>query len=324
MHWRVQRRQEPRVTGFVVVNPQSAGGRTAREWPMIERALRSAYPHMQLAMTQTRGDATALVRDALREGHHEIVAVGGDGTMNEAVNGLFDDDGPIMPDAVFGFISSGIDGDFRKSFGLAPHYISAIARLKQAPVQRIDIGRLACLSLDGKPIVRYFANIGSFGLSAATIKAANSAGISALFGRRFALAFASIRAKLFWCDRVIRLRIDGEYDEIVSISTVAVANGQFFGGGRRIAPQAVTDDGLFDVIVMGGAPQVRAFADMREVYLAGKILNPPVRVLRGRRIMAVPIAETRGRPVLIEIDGECAGRLPATFELLPRALNLRC
>jgi YegS/Rv2252/BmrU family lipid kinase len=324
VQWRVQRRKEPGVTGFVVVNPRSAGGRTAREWPRIERALRAAYPHMQLAMTQTRGDATALVRDALREGHHEIVAVGGDGTINEAVNGLFDADGPIMPDAVFGFISSGIDGDFRKSFGLAPDYLSAIARLKQAPVHRIDVGRLACLSLDGKPIVRYFANIGSFGLSAATVKATNSAAISALLSRRFALAIASARTKFFWRDRVIRLRIDGEYDEIVSISTVAVANGQFFGGGQRIAPQAVPDDGLFDVIVMGGSPQIRAFADMREVYLAGKITNPPVRALRGRRIMALPIAETRGRPVLIEIDGECAGRLPATFELLPRALNLRC
>ena len=316
--------EDPGVTGFVVVNPRSAGGRTAREWPKIERALRAAYPHMHLAMTHSRGDATALVRDALREGHHEIVAVGGDGTINEAVNGLFDADGPIMPDAVFGFISSGTDGDFRKTFGLAPDYIAAIARLRQAPVHRIDIGRLACLSLDGRSIVRYFANIGSFGLSGALIKAANSARISKLFGRRFALAFHSARTKFAWRDRMIRLRIDGDYDEIVSISTVAVANGQFFGGGRRIAPQALPDDGLFDVIVMGGAPQIRAFADMREVYAGGRMKNPPVRALRGRRIMALPIAETRGRPVLIEIDGECVGRLPATFELLPSALNLRC
>jgi YegS/Rv2252/BmrU family lipid kinase len=317
------RLEEPGVTGFVVVNPRSAGGRTAREWPKIERALRDAYPHMHLAMTQSRGDATALVRDALREGHHEIVAVGGDGTINEAVNGLFDADGPVMPDAVFGFISSGTDGDFRKTFGLAPGYRAAIARLKQAPVHPIDVGRLACLTPDGKPVVRYFANIGSFGLSGAIVRAANAAANFTLSGRRLAFAFHSACTKFFWHDRMIRLRIDGEYDEILSISTVAVANGQFFGGGRRIAPQAVPDDGLFDVIVMGGAPQLRAFADMREVH-AGQIKNPPVRALRGRRIMAVPVAETHGRPVFIEIDGECVGRLPATFELLPRALNLRC
>jgi diacylglycerol kinase (ATP) len=326
--WRALQRivltEDPGVTGFVVVNPRSAGGRTAREWPKIEAALRAAYPHMHLAMTQSRGDATVLVRDALREGHHEIVAVGGDGTINEAVNGLFDADGPILPDAVFGFITSGTDGDFRKTFGLAPGYRAAIARLREAPVHRIDVGRLACLSLDGRPIVRYFANIGSFGLSGAVVRTAGSARISRLFVRRAALAFNRARTKLFWRDRMIRLRVDGEYDEIVSISTVAIANGQFFSGGRRIAPQAVPDDGLFDIIVMGGAPQIRAFADMREVYSPGQITTPPVRALRGRRIMAVPVAETRGWPVVIEIDGECVGRLPATFELLPRALNLRC
>jgi len=309
------------VTGFVVVDPRAE--RMAREWPRIERALRAAYPHMHLAMMEAPGDAIALVRDALREGHHEIVAVGGDGAINEAVNGLFDADGPIMPDAVFSFVSSGDDGDFGKSFGLAPDYISAIAQLRRAPVHRIDIGRLACLTPAGKPIVRYFANIGSFGLSGAVVRTANSTAISRLLGRRSALAFNGTRARLFWRDPTIRLRIDGEYDEIVSVSTVAVANGQFFGGGRRIAPQALPDDGLFDIIVMGGAPQLRAFADMREVH-AGWIKNPPVRALRGRRVMALPVAETNGRPVFIELDGECVGRLPATFELLPRALNLRC
>src|SRR5579862_8878901 len=147
------------MSAFVVVNPRSGNGRTGREWKAIEPMLAGAFPRMSVAFTQARREATMLVRDALREGHHEIVAVGGDGTINEAVNGLFDANGPITPDAVFGFITSGTDGDFRKTFGLAPDYIAAIARLRQAPVQRIDIGRLSCLSVDGRSIVRYFANI---------------------------------------------------------------------------------------------------------------------------------------------------------------------
>jgi diacylglycerol kinase (ATP) len=312
------------VTGFVIVNPQSAGGRTGREWPQIERELRAAYPHMRLAMTHARGDATALARHALIEGHHEILAVGGDGTINDAVNGLFDLDGPIVPDAVFGFITSGTSGDFRKTFGLAPGYTAAIARLKQAPVHRIDVGRLSCLTLDGKSTVRYFANIGSFGLSGAVVNAAGRARATKLLGRRLAFGLHSWCARFTYRDRTIRLRVDGDYDEIASISTVAVANGQFFGGGLRVAPQAIPDDGLFDVIVMGRALSRRAFADMRKIHSGEHLKNPVVRALRGKRIMAAPVAETRGRPVLIELDGECAGRLPATFELLPRALNLRC
>ena len=312
------------MTGFVVVNPRSGAGRTGREWPSIEKALRAAYPHMTLAVTRKPGDATALVRNALNEGHHEIVAVGGDGTINEAVNGFFDANGPVVPDAVLGFVTSGTGGDFRKTFGLAPGYDAAIARLREAPVRTIDVGKLSCLTLTGKPSVRYFANIGSFGLSGVIVNAVNNARIAKLFGGTFAFGFHSTMAMVAYRERIVRVRIDGEYDEITAISTVAVANGQFFGGGMRVAPQAVPDDGMFDVVIMGGMPKARALVEMKKLYTGEHLRNPAVRALRGRKIVAVPVAETGGRAVLIEVDGECAGRLPATFELIPRALNLRC
>jgi len=312
------------VTGFVVVNPRSGAGRTGRDWPNIERALRAAYPHMTLALTRKRGDATALVRHALNEGHHEIVAVGGDGTINEAVNGFFDSNGPVVPDAVFGFVTSGTGGDFRKTFGLASGYDAAITRLREAPVRAIDVGRLSCLTLTGKPTVRYFANIGSFGLSGVIVDSVNRAHIAKLFGGRFAFAFHSMLGMLSYRERTVRIRVDGEYDEIASISTVAVANGQFFGGGMRVAPEAKPDDGMFDVVIMGGMPKTQAIAEMSKIYTGEHLKNPSVRALRGRKIMAAPVAETGGHAVYIEVDGECAGRLPATFELLPRALNLRC
>ncbi len=312
------------MTGFVVVNPRSGAGRTGREWPAIERALRAAYPHMTLAITRKPGDATALVRHALSEGHHEIVAVGGDGTINEAVNGFFDTNGPVVPDAVFGFVTSGTGGDFRKTFDLAPGYDAAITRLREAPVRAIDVGRVSCITLTGQPCVRYFANIASFGLSGVIVNAVNRARIAKLFGGKFAFAFHSAVGMLSYRDRAVRIRVDGDYDEIASISTVAIANGQFFGGGMRVAPDARPDDGMFDVIIMGGMPKAQALAEMQKIYTGEHLKNPAVRALRGRKIMAAPVAETRGHAVLIEVDGECAGRLPATFELLPRALNLRC
>lgn len=311
------------MTGFVVVNPRSGAGRTKREWPNIERALRAAYPGMTLAVTQKPGDATTLVRHALNEGHHEIVAVGGDGTINEAVNGFFDSSGAIVPDAVFGFVTSGTGGDFRKTFGLASGYAAAIARLREAPVRAIDIGRLSCLTLDGKSMTRYFANIGSFGLSGLIVNSVNRARIAKMFGGQFAFAFHSMFGMLTYRDRAVRVRVDGDYDEIASISTVAVANGQYFGGGMRVAPDAKPDDGMFDVIIMGGMPKLRAMAEMNKLYTGEHLKNPAVRALRGRKIVAAPVAETGGHAVLIEVDGECAGRLPATFELLPRALKLR-
>ena len=312
------------MSAFVVVNPRSGGGRTGREWPQIERALLDAYPGMRAAMTRARGDATMLVRTALDEGYQEIVAVGGDGTINEAVNSFFDAEGSIAPDAVLGFVTSGTGGDFRKTFGIAPGYAAAIARLKEAKPKPIDVGRVSCLTRDGQPTVRYFANIASVGLSGVIVDSVNRARIAKLFGGQFAFAFHSALGMLTYRDQTVRIRVDGAYDEIAAISTLAVANGQFFGGGMRVAPHAIPDDGLFDVIIMGGTSKRQALADMKLLYTGDHLKNPSVRALRGTKVVAAPVAETMGRPVFVEVDGESAGRLPATFEILPRALNLRC
>jgi diacylglycerol kinase (ATP) len=173
-------------------------------------------------------------------------------------------------------------------------------------------------------VMRHFINIGSFGLSGVIVDKVNRARLAKLFGGSFAFAFHSLLGMLGYKNRTIRIRVDGEFDEIATISTVAVANGAYFGGGMRVAPNAKPDDGLFDVIIMGGTSKSRAAADMKLIYTGEHLNNPAVTALRGAKVVAVPVAETRGRPVLIEVDGESAGRLPATFEIYPRALNLRC
>ena len=312
------------MTAFVVVNPRSGNGRTERDWKQIERSLSVVYPHMTVAFTQKRAEATALVRAALREGHQEIVAVGGDGTINEAVNGMFAPDGPVNPDAVFAFVTSGTGGDFRKTFGIDAGPEAAIARLKTASVRTCDVGRVSCLTARGAPTERYFINIASFGLSGVIVKQVNRARIAKLFGGSFAFAFHSALAMLRYKNTPLRIMVDGVDDEIATIATVAIANGQYFGGGMRVAPGAWTNDGLFDIVIMGGSPKGQSLADLRLIYTGEHINKPHVRVLHAQRVVVAPVAETRGRAVYIETDGESAGRLPATFEILPAALNLRC
>jgi diacylglycerol kinase (ATP) len=312
------------MSAFVVANPSSGNGRTGRDWKQIERALGTVYPSMSVSFTRKQGEAAALVRAALREGHHEIVAVGGDGTINEAVNGMFDASGTAPPDSVFAFVTSGTGGDFRKTFNIEHGIESAITRLKRASAHRIDVGRVTCLTKSGEPTMRYFINIASFGLSGVIVDSVNRARIAKLFGGSFAFAFHSASGMLRYRNRTVRIMVDGVEDEIATVSTVAIANGQYFGGGMKVAPGAFVDDGVFDIVVMGGAPKGQSLAELKLIYTGDHIHKPHVRVLRGTHVVVAPVAETRGRPVLIETDGEAAGRLPATFEILPRALNLRC
>lgn len=312
------------MKAFAVVNPHSGGGRTGREWPQIETELKTLFEHMAVGITRRRGEATGYVRNALQEGYGEIVAVGGDGTINEAVNGFFDNHGPIAPEAVFGFITSGTGGDFRKCFGLPSGWRPALAHLKHAGTRHVDVGRASCLGPTGVPLVRYFINIASFGLSGAVVDSVNRARIAKLFGGLFAFAFHSALDMLTYRGRAVCLRVDGAFEEVVSISTVAIANGQYFGGGMQVAPHAEPDDGWFDVIAMQSIPKRQALAELKLLYTGEHLGRPHVRAWRGRKVMAAPVADTHGVPVLIELDGESAGRLPATFEILPRALRLRC
>ncbi len=124
------------------------------------------------------------------------MAVGGDGTINEVLNGMFDVDGPAAPDAVFAFVTSGTGGDFRKTFGIGPGTDAAIERLKHGHVRATDVGRVSCLTQSGAPTVRYFINIASFGLSGAVVDAVNRARIAKLFGGPFAFAFHSAAVML--------------------------------------------------------------------------------------------------------------------------------
>ena len=311
------------MTAFVIVNPTSADGGTGRDWPKIRTALEGVFPHMTVTQSHRRGEAAKLVRAALKQGHLDIIAVGGDGTINEAVNGFFENGVAVSPDAVFGFVSSGSGSDFRRTFGIPSGYEAGIARLKQSRIRRLDVGRVACLSPKGEPVSRYFVNVASFGFSGQLVSRINRARFARLFGGGFARAFHAILALIGWHSQRVRLITNGGYDEIAGIANVAVANGRWFSGGLRVAPQAEPGDGLFDIVVMGGTPRRHILQALRKMRAGKHLSDPAVRLVRASRLVAAPTVDTHGA-VTVETDGESAGLLPATFEILPAAINLRC
>lgn len=309
---------------FVVYNPRSAGGRTERRWDAIAKRLAAAIGPFESEPTTRQGDAARIVRDAVAAGAREIIAVGGDGTVSEAADGLLAPYSAAASPVTLGFVSCGTGGDLCRSLGLEPGIEAACARLAAGGKRLLDAGRVSFIDESGREAVRHFVNIASLGMSGATVRAVNNARVSRLLGPRGLFHFHSVSTLLRYRFQRVGLKIDGQEIDPGSIATVVIANGACFGGGMRIAPDADPEDGILDIVIVRGTSRRELIGAMHLVYTGRHVTHPAVRILRGRRIEAIPLDERRTGPVLIELDGEAPGRLPATFEVLPKALTLTC
>lgn len=304
-----------------VINPAASRGRAHREWKSVAPRLRDALGPFDAVFTDAPQAATQLAREALHAGAELVVSVGGDGTLNEVVNGFFAPNGPHNPDAHLGVLMVGTGGDFKRTIGLPEDTQGQIARIAAGTHRAIDVGRLTVGAPGGPQRVSYFDNICSFGLSGATDSVVNALTYAKLFGGKFAFQWGMLKALVGYKNRAVRIQVDDHFDETLRISTVAVAIGQYFGGGMRVAPNAVLDDGLFDVIIVGDISKAELVRRVNKVYTGAHIGLHDVTVLRGRRVVATPVDPVDA--VLIDSDGEVAGSLPATFEVVPSVLRVR-
>jgi diacylglycerol kinase family enzyme len=179
----------------LVINPRSAGGKTERRWPQFRATILEHFGPFEERFTRAAGDATELTRAALRDGAGLIVAVGGDGTINEVVNGFFapgDGEVPIARDAAFGILPCGTGGDFIKSLGISKDLAAAARALRGAQARAIDVGRLSFIDNYGQPRVRHFINIASFGIGGVVDRNINQS--SKVLGGTLSFAIATLKA----------------------------------------------------------------------------------------------------------------------------------
>ena len=304
-----------------IVNPNSASGTTGDQWPTMEKALKPTFPDHHFALTNGPGDATSLAHKALREGIQRIVVVGGDGTINETINGFFEGETLINPDAELGLISSGTGGDFRKTFGLSNTLEDAIAVLQRGRTRAVDVGRISLMGFDGKPLMRHFNNIASFGMSGTIMVKVNNARFTKRISGTLAFYWATLSTMIGWKNDKIHLTVEGGFNGEMIANTVHVANGEYSGSGMHFAPMAKPDDGIFDVVVLGDFRFHHLLTSSSMLYNGTHVDHPLVQILKGRKISA---RSTEGRDIFLEVDGETPGKLPATFEAIPKAINLIC
>ena len=235
-----------------------------------------------------------------------LVVVGGDGTVNEVVNGV------AGTGAEIAVLSSGTGEDFGRTHGIPDGFDAAVRTVLEGETRTLDVGRVEC---EGSP-GRFFANVGSAGMSGAVARRANA--MSKALGGKVTFFYALTREFLAWRNTQVVVELDDGVRREGRLHDVIVANGRFHGGGMQLAPDARQDDGLFDVVTIGDVDKLDFLTTAPKLYSGRYLSHQKVELLRSSTV-AISAAE----PLPLEVDGEPIGMTPARFEVVPAALRLR-
>ena len=302
---------------FIVVNPKAKNGRAGKEWKSLEQVIREEYqPEFHAEFTNAPLHATTLARQSLKDGYELVVALGGDGLINEVVNGFFEGGKPVNPNAVLGILPFATGADFVKTVGIPRDFRAAVKHLNDVSASLCDLGLISSDGLDGRQVVRYFINVAECGVGAEVVDRVNRT--TKLFGGRTSFTWSILRTMLLYRNKLVSYSIDKSQESEARINNLIVANGRFFGAGLQPAPQAQIDDGLFDVAVIGDIGFVKGARNLGKLRDGTYLKLPYVTFRRGKSVSARSTEDA-----LIEADGEVIGRLPATFDLIPRAIRIR-
>jgi diacylglycerol kinase (ATP) len=252
-----------------------------------------------------------LAKEAALDGAELVVAVGGDGTLSEVVNGLVS----AGQRAELATIPLGTGMDFVRTYEIPTSFDDAVRTALEGTVRTIDVGRVSYREWSGAEGERYVANVGSVGMSAAVAQRAN--GMSKALGGKATFFYALARVFFEWENTIVSVQLDDEVRE-ARMHDVIVANGQWHGGAMWLAPQAQPDDGLFDVVLIGDVTKRDFVTTAPKIYKGTYLSHPKVELLRSR---TVTVAASEHLP--IELDGEQVGTTPARFEIVPAALRVR-
>jgi YegS/Rv2252/BmrU family lipid kinase len=300
----------------LVVNPKSASGTTGRNWEQINQEIRRGLgTDYDVKLTESQGHATTLTSEAIKDGCELIVAVGGDGTINEVVNGFFDKEKPINPNAALAAMSIGTGTDFVKTLEFPTTPFEAAERIRRGKIWAIDLGKCTFTGLDGEQRSRFFINIADFGSGGAVVDKVNRT--TKIFGGQISFLWGILTTLPTYKNKLTKYRIDNGPEEEKVLNTFVVANGRYYGGGLKPAPNAQLDDGLFDIVSIGDVGFLEAVSSLGKFRKGTYLEVPKVASYNGKTVVASS-EETQ----LVEMEGEVVGRLPAQFEMFPKAMNI--
>jgi diacylglycerol kinase (ATP) len=295
-----------------LVNPASGNGATGKRWPELAHRAAQLGLAGETLFSERPGHLIELAEQAARQGADLVVAVGGDGTLNETVNGLM----RAGTQTELATIPLGTGMDFVRTYGIPTKFEAAVRTAVEGVTRTIDVGRVSYREWSGADGERYFANVGSVGMSAAVAQRAN--GMSKVLGGRVTFFYALTRVFFEWQNTDVCVDLDDGTRREGRMHDVIVANGQWHGGAMRLAPEALPDDGVFDIVLIGDVTKRDFITTSPKLYKGTYLAHPKIDLLRSS---AVGVDAPERLP--IELDGEQVGTTPARFEVVPAALRVR-
>ncbi len=299
-----------------VINPTASAGETGRSQGRLLKLIEDRYPDgFTLDVTTRPGHATDITREAIRKGVDLVVAVGGDGTMNEVINGFFSKGRPIRKSARLGLLCSGTAEDVVRNLGLAKSLEEQIDATAGKRSRTIDLGKVTYRSKEGEKRERFYINDCNPGIAAKVVQRVTPA--MKRLGGFLAFGIASTYTALTYRGHSMTVVLDGKKTVSGRFLGVAVANGRYAGGGMDFAPDSRVDDGLLDIVIIRDQAVPARLINFPKIY-SGKHINLPwVTYLQARHIRL----ESSHR-VAIEADGEWLGYLPCEISVMPKALRI--
>ncbi len=304
---------------LIIVNPKASVGKCGKDWPEIQHILVNEGIDFDAFLTEYPGHAIDLARDQIVEkGYKKVISIGGDGTNNEIINGIFSQQRVPPREIQMGVIPVGTGNDWRRTFDIPIDYQANVNTIKKGYTLLHDIGKVTYYN-HGNPQERFFLNAAGTGLDEMVCNRANQLKSQGKGGAvRYMLSTANCLYR-FKCVH-IQLEIDGQKvfdDEVLSLS---VGNGKFNGGGMMMMPDASPNDGLFDVTVIKKVGMIKFATHLNSIYDGSFIQKiQEVSTFRGKKIRITSIP---AHQLLLETEGETLTNSPFDFEILPQAINM--
>lgn len=299
---------------LAIVNPVAGAGSCAKLWPSIQAYLKEIGLTFDSVLTKAPGHAIGLARDAVSAGYTMILSVGGDGTLHEVANGLLSMDAALQQGVTIAVVPVGTGADFARTLGVPRTWREACNHLLSEGTRVIDAGAMTYIGRNGEE-QRYFVNVAGLGFDGEVTSRTNEG--TKMLGGTIPYVTNLVLTLVTYVNKDVDVTMD---DNTLPgrMNSIVVANGAFFGGGMWIAPDAVLDDGLFDVVTIGDVGKIELLQTMPRVYKGTHVTHPKVKVARAREVSVVSQQE-----MWLQADGESLGRAPVTFHMLPKALRLK-